>query len=203
MNTTPWSSCRFRPSALHCSCSTLPLTVGDASSDDDARLNTYTHDAGAPTAAARNCASGDNVMRATAAAWGHCNKALRSPEAACHTLTLPSPAAAATSASSLDHARQQAAALLWPASTAIATPDDVLHRRMLPSEHAAATTAELGLKCTLVTGEVLPVRQAMAVCVCKSHRRSEWSFEPEEESGGGERRTGETSHRWRKDRRIF
>jgi hypothetical protein len=79
----------------------------------------------------------------------------------------------------------------------------VLHRRMLPSEHAAATTAELGLKCTLVTGEVLPVRQAMAVCVCKSHRRSEWSFEPEEESGGGERRTGETSHRWRKDRRIF
>ena len=62
----------------------------------------------------------------------------------------------------------------------MAAPDDVLHRRTLPSAHAAATTAELGLKWTLVRGEVVPVRQAMAVCVCTSHRRSEWSFEAAE-----------------------
>ena len=104
-------------------------------------------------------------MRATTAAWGHCSTTRRSPVAASHTLTLPSPAAAATSASSLDHAMQHAAALVWPASAATAAPDDVLHRRTLPSAHAAATTAELGLKCTLVRGEVVPVRQAMAVCV--------------------------------------
>jgi hypothetical protein len=58
---------------------------------------------------------------------------------------------------------QHAAAAACPASAATAAPEDVLHRRTLPSEHAAATTAELGLKCTLVTGEVLPVREAMAV----------------------------------------
>ncbi len=78
---------------------------------------------------------------------------------------------------------QHAAALVtvWPASAATAAPDDVLHRRTLPSAHAAATTAELGLKCTLVRGEVLQVRESMAVCVCTSHRRSEPSLEPVEE----------------------
>jgi hypothetical protein len=74
---------------------------------------------------------------------------------------------------------QHAAALVWPASEETAAPDDVLHRRTLPSAHAAATTAELGLKCTLVRGEVVPERQAMAVCMCTSHRRSEWSREAE------------------------
>ena len=60
---------------------------------------------------------------------------------------------------------QHTAALQRRVSVAAAAPDDVLHRRMLASEDAAAMRAALGLKSTLVTGDVQPVRQAMAACV--------------------------------------
>jgi hypothetical protein len=48
---------------------------------------------------------------------------------------------------------------------AAAAADDKLHTRMLASEDAAAMRAALGLKSALVTGDVEPVRHAMAACV--------------------------------------
>jgi hypothetical protein len=51
------------------------------------------------------------------------------------------------------------------AAAAAAAADDKLHTRMLASEDAAAMRAALGLKSALVTGDVEPVRHAMAACV--------------------------------------
>jgi hypothetical protein len=73
---------------------------------------------------------------------------------------------------------QQVAVLVWPASATTAAPDVVLQRRMLPSDDAAATRTELGLKHTLVMGDVWPDKQAILVWVCTSHRQSERSDEP-------------------------
>jgi hypothetical protein len=96
-----------------------------------------------------------------------------------HTPTLPSQAPAATSASSIDHAMLQMAARVWAASVTTGAPDKVLHRRMQMSHDAAAMRDELGLKCTLVMGDVWPVRTATAAWVCVSHKRKEVSAETE------------------------
>jgi hypothetical protein len=96
-----------------------------------------------------------------------------------HTPTLPSQAPAATSASSIDHATLQMAARVWVVSVTTGAPDEVLHRRMLASDDAAAMRDELGLKCTLVMGDVWPVRTATAAWVCVSHKRREVSAETE------------------------
>ena len=64
-------------------------------------------------------------------------------------------------------------------SVTTGAPDEVLHRWMQASDDAAAMIDELGLKCTLVMGDVWPVRTATAAWVCVSHKRREVSAETE------------------------